>query len=347
VSFLRIIDAITNGTVIEINDTGTQVCIKPGIITLNQYTDLQEQLIALDCHPSRSLGWYVQGLLPLLPFGAVDARLLLRGVTDGLENLDPSVDHLSASALPLLHKFMVGGEEGDGNALATEDYPPPSLKVVTRGSHPTGGGSVALHVPRVKFLRPATLLDPGLIRRVRGVCSSTRVAPTSARRAAHAAKGVLHRLLPDVWIGVDARGGKDGGLSPGMKCCLVAESTTGVNLVAESCAEAGGGGDGRVNPEDMGTSAACNLLSEVERGGCVAASDQPLILLLMCLTTEDVSSVRVGPLTKQAVAGLRLFRDAFGVEMKVVGEREGEDGAGTVVLSCLGTGFTNTSRAVS
>ena len=235
------------------------------------------------------------------------------------------------------------GEEGE-NSLATEDYLPPTLKVVTRGSHPTGGGSVSLHVPRVKSLKPVSLLDPGLTKRVRGVCSSTRVAPTSGRRAAHAAKGVLHRLLPDVWIGVDARGGKDGGTSPGIKCCLVAESTTGVSLVAEACADTGGGG--RVNPEDIGTTAACNLLTEVDRGGCVTASDQPLAFLLMCLTPEDVSSVRVGPLTKFAVRSLRLFRDVFGVEMKVEGEKR-EKGGNTVVLSCLGTGFTNTSRAVS
>lgn len=49
--------------------------------------------------------------------------------------------------------------------------------------------------------------------------------------------GLLNRLLPDVWVHTDHNAGRTGGESPGFALSLVAESTTGVQLVAEIAAE--------------------------------------------------------------------------------------------------------------
>lgn len=49
--------------------------------------------------------------------------------------------------------------------------------------------------------------------------------------------GLLNRLLPDVWVHTDHHSGRTGGESPGFALSLVAESTTGVLLVAETAAE--------------------------------------------------------------------------------------------------------------
>lgn len=49
--------------------------------------------------------------------------------------------------------------------------------------------------------------------------------------------GLLNRLLPDVWVHTDHHAGRTGGDSPGFALSLVAESTTGVLLVAETAAE--------------------------------------------------------------------------------------------------------------
>ena len=51
------------------------------------------------------------------------------------------------------------------------------------------------------------------------------------------AAGLLNRLLPDVWVHTDHNAGRAGGESPGFALSLVAESTTGVLLVAETAAE--------------------------------------------------------------------------------------------------------------
>jgi RNA 3'-terminal phosphate cyclase-like protein len=50
--------------------------------------------------------------------------------------------------------------------------------------------------------------------------------------------------------------------------------------------------------------------------------------------------VRFGVLTDQAIEVLRLLRVAFGVVFKIREDKE----TNTLVLSCLGVGYRNTSR---
>ena len=94
-------------------------------------------------------------------------------------------------------------------------------------------------------------------------------------------------------------------------------------------------------PEDLGQYAAALLLQEVQKGGCVDTMQQTLVLLWMCLTSEDVSRVRLGTLSPYTIQSLRLFKLMFGVEFKV----RCEDDSKTVLLSCLGTGYRNIARA--
>merc|ERR1712194_165756 len=116
-------------------------------------------------------------------------------------------------------------------------------------------------------------------------------------------------------------------------------------------------------PEDLGQRASTLLLHEIHAGGCVDSSCQSFALLMMCLTPEDVSRVRIGPLSQYAVVSLRLYKEALGVEFKlrVVEEKsgssedDGEDDFGgdgrrsraqkSVICSCLGIGYRNMARA--
>ena len=65
-----------------------------------------------------------------------------------------------------------------------------------------------------------------------------------------AAKGVLNKVLPDVYIYTDHQKGASAGASPGYGVTLVAETTNGGLFGAEAC-----GGAGQV-PEEVGCLAA-------------------------------------------------------------------------------------------
>ncbi len=73
---------------------------KPGILTGGK--------INHDCGTSRSIGWFVEGILPLLLFCKQPTTLTLTGITN--DSLDMSVDTLFHVTFPLLKRFGVEGE---------------------------------------------------------------------------------------------------------------------------------------------------------------------------------------------------------------------------------------------
>ena len=330
-SFLRLIDRMTNGSTVEINATGTQLRFKPGVLLGGEIEHM--------CPNSRSVGWFLEGILALAPFGKDNLLLRLEGTTDSLSHIDPSPDYIATSILPLFVKFGIGADAEEG--------PPPMIKVTKRGAAPQGGGAVVFSCPIVKEItNPLELTDIGKIKRVRGTVVSCRIPPTSAARVAHSAKGLLHRLLPDVWIHTDthsSRKGMEGGCgpSPGLSVCLSAESNTNIIIAAETCMDASKDGRGALLPEDLGVRCAAMLLDEIRKGGCIDSGAQSIALLLMCLGPEDVSRIRFGTLSQYAIVSLRLFKQAFDVEFKVKADKNSK----TVLLSCLGSGYRNMAKA--
>ena len=130
VSFLRLLDRITNGSRLEINATGTQVRFVPGILvggTLEHACPVlsdDDDDDALFDTKVRSIGWFIEGILPLLPFGKDAFCITFTGVTDGTSERDASVDYWQATALPLLARFGVG-QESKQDFLAPES---PSIR---------------------------------------------------------------------------------------------------------------------------------------------------------------------------------------------------------------------------
>lgn len=349
-SFLRLIDNVTNGTSIEINTTGTQLRFKPGVLTGGE--------IRHECsvgnadeegdisNKYRPIGWYMEGILPLAPFGKEGLSIQFTGITDGLTNVAPSCDYWRASALPILSLFGIG-QSVDATGIDFLGPSSPSIRILTRGAAPAGGGTVHFYCPMVpQELKPIDLTDPGKVKRIRGTSITTKVVSSSlAARAAYTSKGVLQRLIPDIWIHTDVHTIKNHhcGPSPGLNVVLSAESNTGVIYTAESMWQHQKGEirGPRELPEDVGQRVACLLLEEVKRGGCIDTGMQSLVLLWMCLTPEDVSRIRIGSLSSYTIASLRLFRQVFGVEFKLTPDEETK----TIILSCLGTGYSNMARA--
>lgn len=344
-SFLRLIDAMTNGSRIEINATGTQLRFQPGVllgghikhhcpVTTEEDKDKEEENEHIK---ARSIGWYLEGILPFAPFGKEALTLQLTGVTDGTQHLDPSPDYLRASAIPLYKAFGIGvsSQHEDPMLVATGPY----IRVITRGAAPLGCGVVEFHCPITRELKSIDFTDMGKIKRVRGSAISCKIVSSSmASRVSYAAKGLLQRLLPDIWIVTDVNTPKKNGCgpSPALSLVLSAESTTGVVFTAETAFQK------KVElPEDVGKRGAAMLLEEIRRGGVIDTNCQSLALLLMCLTPEDVSRIRLGTLSQYTIESLRLFKAALGVEFKVKPDHETK----TVMMSCLGTGYRNMARA--
>uniref|UniRef100_A0A8D2L6V4 RNA terminal phosphate cyclase like 1 n=1 Tax=Varanus komodoensis TaxID=61221 RepID=A0A8D2L6V4_VARKO len=323
-NFIRLIDKITNGSRIEINQTGTTLYYQPGLLCGGS--------LEHDCSPSRSIGYYLESLLCLAPFMKHSLRIVLRGITN--DQVDPSVDVLKATAIPLLKRFGI-----DGEAL--------ELKITRRGMPPKGGGEVIFSCPVKRALKPIQYIDPGKIKRIRGVAYSVRVSPQIANRLVDSARSILNKFLPDIYIYTDHMKGSSSGKSPGFGLALVAETTNGTFLSAELSSSPQGQGT-PVLPEDLGTNCAKLLLEEIHRGGCVDSTNQTLLLLLMTLGQQDVSKVLLGPLSPYTIEFLRHLRDYFQVMFKIETKlfEEERKGGDKVLMTCVGIGFSNVSKTV-
>ncbi|CAI5480987.1 unnamed protein product [Closterium sp. Yama58-4] len=339
-SLLRLLEKISNGCVVEINETGTKLRYRPGVLSGGRN-------LTHDCGTSRAIGYFLQPLFVLGLFGKKPLHITLKGVTN--DDRDPSIDTLRTATLPILKRFGV-------------DMADVELKLIRRGAPPLGGGEVMLRLPIVKQLEPVVWEDEGLVKRVRGVAFTARVAPQVANRMVDAARGVLNRLLPDVFIFTDHFSGADSGRSPGFGISLVAETTSGCLLSAERAISScrgehdgmgggagrggrggGGGGQGEEVPEDLGLQAAQLLLHEVKQGGVVDGSQQAFVLLLCALCPEELCRVRVGPLTPHTVDALRDMRALLGVQFDI----RPDESTGTVFLSCIGSGHRNLAKPVT
>ena len=320
VSFVRLISQVTNGCEVAISETGTQINYRPG--------QIQGANIEFECK-GRSIGYFLEGLIYLLPFAKEKSRIVLKGITN--EDRDMSVDTLRTVTLPLLEKF--GINEGL------------SLKIKKRGAVPLGGGEVVFKCPVVKALTPCSITDPGQVKRIRGISYCTRVSPQLVNRVVDDAKDRLTKFTPNVFLYTDPSKGKSGGnSSPGYALFLVAETTTNCLLSVEATGKA------QQLPEILANKVCDMLLKEIEGAGCFDSSHQAMILLFMALCPEDVSKVRLSAPTEYAMEMMRNIKRFLGVTFKIQEHRaiDEDDGlAGTVVFSCLGSGFKNLSKAIS
>ncbi|CAA0828446.1 Probable RNA 3-terminal phosphate cyclase-like protein [Striga hermonthica] len=331
ISLLRLLEKVSDDCVVEINETGTKLKYKPGIVIGGRH-------IVHDCGTSRAIGYFLEPLIVLGFFGKKPLSIRLKGITNDAK--DPSVDTFRSTTLPMLKQFGVPSEGLD-------------LKIESRGVPPHGGGEVLLSVPIVQeSLKAITWIDEGMVKRIRGVSFSTKVSVQFENTMIHAARGIFNHFLPDVHIFTDHKAGQQAGNSPGYGISLVAETTSGCFISADTAVSYGRAEDEDEledekkelsPPGDIGENIASALLGEIEQGGVVDSTHQGLLFLLCALCPQDVSKVRVGKLSPYGIEVLRHIRDFLGVKFVIKPDPLTE----TVILKCVGCGLKNLSRKVS
>lgn len=188
------------------------------------------------CELKKCIGYCLEALVVFGLFCKSPLNATLKGVTSN--NLDPSVDHIKSSMLPVIKKFILDDEGLDltitKRGKCYKKATTKQLMYCFLGMLPLGGGEVVFKCPVRKQLRPVQLLESGMVKRVRGSAYALRVSPAIANRMVDAAKSVLLNFIPDVYINTDQRRGKQSGKSPGFGMNLIAETTNGTFYSAES-----------------------------------------------------------------------------------------------------------------
>ncbi|KAH8583350.1 RNA 3 -Terminal Phosphate Cyclase [Cryptosporidium sp. chipmunk genotype I] len=215
-SLLHLLDSVTDGSKIKINDTGTTLNYTPGIIIGGGTSD---KPLIHECHPSRSLSYYIEFLLMFAQFGRDPLCIKLTGTTDN-SGADHSSDLIRMVTIPLIKKMIPQVGEI-------------SLSIIKRSVSKNFPGQVLLNIPIVKKIEPISMDGTiGRIKRIRGIAWYTGSAsPQIAIKMISKARGIMNKFIPDVWIYLDKP--NKGPLQnneeiTGFGMTLVAESIKGV-----------------------------------------------------------------------------------------------------------------------
>lgn len=356
VSFLRLIEAITNGSVIDVSYSGTTITYQPGLITgtvagvnTSAVGDVVEH--TLPANNTRGITYFLLPLALLAPFSKahMNVRFSGPGVITSATHLtgDISVDSFRTAVLPLYGMFGI----------------PPArieLRVLSRscsGPGGRGGGGVVELRFASQVRLPKTLhlnRRPGRIRRIRGVAYCTGVSASHNNRMITAARGVLNQLVSDVHVAaqydpaplVGDKNGMKKKMGIGFGLSLVAESSAdGVLYSADVVAPPEGG----VVPEDIGTRCAYQLLEIIAQGGCVSNVSAPTLLTLMAMGSEDVGRLRLGRevLAREETIGLARDLKKFGAASWGIRDVDDDGETTDLVVSVKGTGVGNVGRKVA
>ena len=324
VKFLNLIDELTDGTTIDINTTGTQVVVKPGIISGGRFSFNCKTDPAVS--EERSILYYVEGILPLCLFAKQQIHITFQGITD--DDVDSSVEVFNNVTANIFSYFK----------LETL----PNLKLHRRACENTSNlprraavqGTIVFTCPVIREVKAIDLTDPGFVKRIRGLAYTIRVSPQFSNRIVDSCRGIFNNLIPDVYINTDVSVGAQTReyTEPGFGVSLWASTTHGkakteddsfgdrtpevVYYSSKRASHYEQDSNRVISPEKLGELAAMQLCEEIAGGGCVDSNHQYLVLLLMVLA-RNVSRIRLGRLTEYTIEFLRLLKTMFGVKFKI------------------------------
>lgn len=99
VSFVRLLDKLSNGSKFKISETGTEVSLIPGTLAGGTITHV--------CHQSRPLSYYLEPVLLLAPFCKKPLRLGLQGRIQNDGEGYNSIYKLKHAAFPIIEIFGI------------------------------------------------------------------------------------------------------------------------------------------------------------------------------------------------------------------------------------------------
>ncbi|KIW16847.1 18S rRNA biogenesis protein RCL1 [Exophiala spinifera] len=356
ISFLRLLEAVTNGSHMEISYTGTVLLYRPGLITgsasgsgASSSGVIRHEIAA---NNTRGLSYFLIPICLLAPFSKTKFNILFTGqgvITSATEKWgDMSVDSVRTAILPIYEKF---GIERDIE-----------LRILKRSNPgPRGVGGVGevqlLFGHQVRLPKTLHFMNPGRVKRIRGVAYSTGVSGNNNARMIETARGVLNQFVPDIYIFSDvgsaqlitvqergSQGTTKRKVGLGFGLSLVAESTTGALYSADAVCPPEGGKPA----EDIGRMAAFELLESIEKGGCVSGEAVETVVTLMAMGSEDVGRVCLGRDVLANERTVQLARDlnAFGAAGWGIKDADGEKAEGLLQVSIVGRGVGNVGRKI-
>lgn len=353
ISFLRLLEAVTNGSHIEISYTGTTLLYRPGLIIGSAPGSGASDGVIRHELPAgcrRGISYFLNPLCLLAPFSKTPMNVLFTGpgvITSATSSGDMSADSVRTAILPTYSQF------GISNNI--------ELRILRRSNPGTGGNGGAGEVQlvfghQVRLPKTVHVMNPGRVKKIRGVAYCTGVSASNNARMIEEARGILNPMTGDTYIFSDvssaphlpstdkSKPNQKTKTGLGFGLSLVAESSTGSLYSADLASPPSGG----ITPEEIGRNCAYQLLETISLGGAVSLAAAPTLLTLMAMGSEDVGRVQLGQDVLGSDQLIGLARDLRSFGASGWGIREATTGQkGDVVVRVVGRGVGNVGRKIA
>lgn len=307
VKFLELLTELTQGSVVEISDSGADVSFSPGIIkggTFDFY-----------CGSKYCIAYFVEPLLLMIPFSKLPTKITFSGLTE--DSLGLGMDSF---------KYFY-----DAFLKSIDLQKNITVKILERGYPPDGVGKVLLECVPMDKIQCFNLQSGDKMSKVRGMLASTKVNNQLCVNVISQTKELLSKYFDDIFIYTDKSIGEK--ISPGFSLTLVATNDDASQVIVSntnSCVHS--------DVASFPSLATKFFLKKVARSACFDDERLWIVLGFMCIAT-GVSQLVVSKTLDETV--LQDFEEYFGV--KFVRSKQSSTG-GSFSFKCLGMGLTNVAQ---
>lgn len=249
---------------------------------------------------------YIEPILVLVPFSDSTTIINFTGITDKLN----CIDIIKIAFFKMLEIFKI------------YDL---SLLIKKRGFYPDGEGEVTFSCGVIREIKSINLINNDQLEKIKGLLISARVNTSYVHELSDKLKFILNDFKVHTTHNVYNR--NDSGPSPGYQCTLFSECKTGIFYNTE---------DGNTNlPEITAKNGAKKFLMSINKGGCFDFKMTNTILILMALSSSDISKIKIAKLNDSNKELLKIIKNFTNFQYKIVKNKS------EYIFVCSGIGYVN------
>ena len=307
ITFLRIISEITQGTITEISECGTQLRFTPGTLVGGSFE--------FDTGNKIGIAYYAEPLILLGLFAKNNSRFKFSGLTS--DDKGQGVDALKYYYDNFLDFLGISSNV--------------TIKITSRGFLPKGKGDVLLEVNVLEKVSPFSILPPTKIEKIRGLLASTKTNHQICSNIISELKENLQPFFKDVYIYMDS-GSAGSDPCPGFSLALVGIFDSSKSIVVSET-----NSSIIADISDFARESSKLLIKKVAK--CMHVDQERFWMLLLFMSVSNgVSSVHLKNVPEGDLVS--LVEECMGV--KFIKSRE--SASGFAELKCMGVGLTNNAK---
>lgn len=184
---LKLIDKLCDDTIIKINEDGDELYFKPGFLigNVNDEVKISDLNNTFHCGNERSISYFLEFLIMIVPFFKNPVKLLLKGITD--DQIDRTVYTCKIVCENFFKTFL----------NVNDDFL--NITILKRGTKLDATGEVSFFMNNLKMVNSFDMHDAGLVKKITGTIVCNKMSMIFRNKIVNCAKKI-YIILPHMLV---------------------------------------------------------------------------------------------------------------------------------------------------